>query len=86
MTNLELAAVFNRIAELLEVQDENPFKIRAYRKVAQVLETLNEEASGIHDRGGLEALQALPGVGKAIAQKIEELLQTGKLRFYTMMP
>ncbi|MEW5817261.1 MAG: helix-hairpin-helix domain-containing protein, partial [Spirochaetota bacterium] len=82
MKNNELASIFHTISELLELKGENPFKIRSYQKVAQVLETFSEEAAAIYQRGGILELREIPGVGEAIARKIEELLQTGKLPYY----
>ena len=82
MKNLEAAAIFYRIAELLELKNDNPFKIRSYRKAAQVLEALTEDLAEIHRRGGVDALREIPGVGEAIAKKIEEILATGKLSYY----
>lgn len=74
MKNLQLAQQFERIASLLEVMGESPFKIRAYRRVARTLVELPEPIEEVARRGGL---RELPGVGDAIARKIEEYLQTG---------
>ncbi|WP_298004718.1 DNA polymerase/3'-5' exonuclease PolX, partial [Anaerolinea sp.] len=78
MTNAELADVFERIANLMKIQDEMVFKIRAYERAAESLRSLGEEASLLAQRG---ELTQVPGIGKAIAEKIEELLTTGKLGF-----
>ncbi|GAP07601.1 DNA polymerase IV [Anaerolinea thermolimosa] len=78
MTNQELADVFDRIANLMKIQGEMVFKIRAYERAAETLRALGEEASAIAARG---ELTSVPGIGKAIAEKIEELLQTGRLGF-----
>ncbi|GAB4404021.1 MAG: DNA polymerase/3'-5' exonuclease PolX [Anaerolineales bacterium] len=82
MTNHQLSQIFTRIANLLEIKGENTFKILAYRKAAETLQTLPREAANIYHEGGVPALKAIPGIGQAIAEKIEELLQTGKLRFW----
>lgn len=79
MRNFEIAAIFNDIAELLEIKDENPFKIRAYRKAAQSIESLTRDIEEIAKKG---ALQEIPGVGKELSAKIEEIIETGKLKFY----
>ncbi len=73
--NSEIAAVFEEIADLLELQDENPFKIRAYRRAAQVLRGLGTEAADLLAAG--QDLRQLPGIGKELAAKIADLVRTG---------
>ncbi|MCV2369917.1 DNA polymerase/3'-5' exonuclease PolX [Roseateles oligotrophus] len=73
--NLEVAAVFNEIAELLTLQDANPFRIRAYRNAARMLSELGRNVSDMHERG--EDLDALPGIGPDLAGKIAEVLARG---------
>ena len=79
LKNLELSRIFERIAKILKIKDENPFKIRAYEKVALVLENLPIDIETIYRQGGLNNI---PGVGEGIAKKIEEFLNTGKLAYY----
>jgi DNA polymerase (family 10) len=74
--NFELARIFYEIASLLEVRDESRFRIRAWQRAAQTLETLTEDVSAVAARG---ALRTLPGIGKEIAARIEEYLTTGRL-------
>src|SRR3990172_12395520 len=81
MRNAELAQIFREIALYLEMKEE-PFKPRAYDKVAYALEALEEPVAEIYRRGGVKALRTIPGVGQAIAEKIEEMIRTGKLRYY----
>lgn len=69
------------IGEYLEMQNI-PFKPRAYVKAAQVISGLEEEIGEIYGKGGLGALEEIPGVGVSIAEKIEELLKTGRCRYY----
>jgi DNA polymerase (family 10) len=78
MTNRDLAGVFQMIAALLEIKGENIYKILAYRKAADSLNNLGREAD---DLAREQDLTSIPGVGKAIADKISELLDTGKLEF-----
>lgn len=78
MKNLEVAKILYEIADILEAQDVD-FKPRAYRKAARSIEELSEDIEEIHGRGELEDI---PGVGKSIAKKISEYLETGKLRYY----
>jgi len=79
MTNQDIAKIFYHISEILELQGENPFKIRAYIKAAQTLESYTKEVSEIKDP---EELKQLPGIGEKIALKIKELVETGKLEMY----
>lgn len=79
MTNKDIAERFERIADLLQIKGEVIYKILAYRKAAESLLGLGRDVREVHREGGLEAI---PGVGKAIAEKIAELLDTGELRFY----
>lgn len=78
-TNQQLADIFTRIADLLEIKGEVIYKILAYRKAADSLNALGRQAADIWREGNLTEI---PGVGKAIAEKIDELLVTGKLEFY----
>jgi DNA polymerase (family 10) len=78
MTNHQLAETFTLIADLLEIRGEIVYKTLAYRKAAENLSGLSREASEYWKEGKLEDI---PGVGKAIAEKIDELLRTGQLEF-----
>ena len=78
MTKSQIAAVLEEIATLLELKDENVFKIRAYANAARSLETFGGNIADLHDE---EALAKIPGIGKAIAAKIKELAATGKLKY-----
>lgn len=78
-TNAEVADVFEQIANILEGQGENPFKIRAYRNAVRTLESLHEPASDIAARG---ELKKIPGFGEAIVGKTQEILATGTCALY----
>jgi len=78
MNNRELADVFTLIADLSEIKGEIIYKTLAYRKAAENLAGLGRDANEYWKEGKLEEI---PGVGKAIAEKIDELLRTGKLEF-----
>jgi DNA polymerase (family 10) len=78
MTKSQIAEVLQEIATLLELKDENPFKIRAYANAARSLETFGGNLSDLQDE---EALAKIPGIGKAIAAKIRELAATGSLKY-----
>ena len=81
MKNLELAKIFYELADILEIQDVQ-WKPRAYRKAAQSIESLNEDIEIIYEKGGLKALDDIPGVGKGISKKIAEFIETGKIKGY----
>jgi DNA polymerase (family 10) len=76
--NLEIAKLFNEIADLLEIKDENIFKIRAYRRAAMNLESLTEEIEAVARRGGLTDIA---GIGKDLAAKIGQALETGRIEY-----
>ena len=79
ITKDEIAATLESIAQLLELKGENPFKVRAYLSAARAIETF----SGNLERVCQEAtLTEVPGIGKALAEKITELVETGRLPFY----
>jgi DNA polymerase (family 10) len=72
----EIAGALREIGALLELDGENPFKVRAYENGARALEALHEELATVIAEGRLEEL---PGIGKALAEKITELYQRGSL-------
>src|SRR5256885_653316 len=75
-SNFELARLFYEMASLLEARDESVFRIRAYQRAAQTLETLSEDVRAVAARG---ALTSLPAVGKDLAAKIQEYLESGRI-------
>jgi DNA polymerase (family 10) len=81
LSNQIIAEILSEIGEYLEMQAV-PFKPRAYEKAALVIEGLKEEVGEIYKKGGLRALEEIPGVGVSIAEKIEELLRTGRSKYY----
>ena len=81
MRNQELVKIFHEIANYLEM-DEVAFKPYAYQKAADGLETLEEDVGEIYEKGGLKALEEISGVGKNIAERIEEYLKTGKIKYH----
>jgi DNA polymerase (family X) len=82
MDNQEIAAVFRRLADLMEIGEDNPFKIRAYRTAAETIEDTSTPLAEMVSEGGVARLRELPGVGEAISKKIVELLQTGSFKAY----
>ena len=81
MINYDLAKMFREIAILLEMK-EVPFKPQAYERVAHELESLKEDVKDIYKHGGLKAIEDIPGVGKGIAEKIEEYIKTDHIKDY----
>jgi DNA polymerase (family 10) len=73
--NSDIADVFDRIAEYLEIEGDNPFKIRAYRNASRTIRGLGPELRDMLASGG--ELTELPGIGKELAAKIVEILETG---------
>jgi DNA polymerase (family 10) len=78
MTNREIAAAFDEVADLLEFQDANPFRVRAYRNAARRIGDFPEQLSGVVTDPNRE-LTEIEGIGKDLAEKIEGLITTGKL-------
>ncbi len=81
ISNQEVAQVLKDIADYLEMQDI-AFKPVAYRRAAEGVESLSDTVPALYAAGGLGALRKIPGVGEAIALKIEELVKTGHLKYY----
>jgi len=81
MKNQEIAKMFYEISKFLEM-DNVSFKPYAYQKAALTLETLKDDIGEIYRKGGLKALKEIPNIGENIAKKIEEVLTTGRLRYY----
>ena len=86
--NADIAAVFEEIADLLEIQGANPFRIRAYRNAARVVGELSQEVSRLLEKG--EDLTELPGIGDDLAGKIKEISGSGHCslldRLHTELP
>lgn len=74
--NANIAAIFNEIADLLEIEEANPFRIRAYRNAARIVSELGDDVRNRLARG--EDLTRLPGIGDDLAGKIREIVATGR--------
>lgn len=79
MDNATVADILNRIAEMLEIKGENPFKVRAYQKAALTIGALTKDIKEVVESG---EISNLPGIGESIALKIKELVNTGRLQYY----
>ncbi|TAJ29954.1 MAG: DNA polymerase/3'-5' exonuclease PolX [Nitrospirae bacterium] len=73
--NVDIAAKLDEVADLLEIEGANPFRIRAYRNAARTLRDLNRDVPTMLESG--EALTELPGIGKDLAAKIQDIVATG---------
>jgi DNA polymerase (family 10) len=73
--NADIAAVFEKIADLLEIENANPFRVRAYRNAARIVGELGRDVKGMVEKG--ENLTDLPGIGGDLAGKIAEIVRTG---------
>ena len=80
MNNIQFAELFQKIAALTKLKGENIFIVRAYQRAARTFEQLPVELEQYVADG--RDLKEIPGVGDAIAKKIRELLETGRLEFY----
>ena len=81
MKNIELAKIFVDMARYIRMKEDS-FRSIAYRRAANNLESLEQNIEDIYNKGGLKALEEIEGIGKNIAQKIEEYIKTGKVRSY----
>ncbi len=82
MKNLEIAQIFYQMADFIEIKEDSFFKSRAYNKAARVLDSLKEDIEIIYEKGGVNELKKIPGIGQAIGKKIEEFIKTGKIKAY----
>ena len=80
VTNRQIAEVFSNIADILEFQNGNPYRIQAYRHAARGILALEEPASAILARG--EELP-VPGLGQRLRRRVAELVETGTMTFYS---
>jgi DNA polymerase (family X) len=76
MKNHEIAVLFGRIADLLEISGENVYRVNSYRNAARILDELTDDVEGLLAGG---SLQELPGIGERTSQKIKEYLETGTI-------
>lgn len=82
MKNKDIASIFQKMADILEFKNDNPFKINAYLKAARILNDLTTDIEAIAQSG---ELQNIPGIGKGTAEKIMEYLQTGRINKFEQL-
>jgi DNA polymerase (family 10) len=79
VVNATISAVFDEIADLLDIQGANPFRVRAYRNAARTVGDLGTDVKTLMEQG--TALTDIPGIGEDLANKINEILETGRCAF-----
>ena len=84
MKNYDIAKILHEIAIFEEMKGEK-FKPRAYEKAALYIGSLSDDLVTIYKKGGISSLMELPGIGKSIAEKLSELIRTGKLQYYEQL-
>ncbi|MDQ3971022.1 MAG: DNA polymerase/3'-5' exonuclease PolX [Thermoproteota archaeon] len=85
MKNADIAKIFRKIGFIIEMNGNDvnaTFKARAYKRTSDVIASLSTNIEEIYRKEGLEGLQKIPSIGKAIALKIEEYIMTGKIKYY----
>ena len=78
-SNEQVAEIFQRMADLLQAKQENPYRVRAYRRAADAVVGLEEDLKVVAQRGELEQI---PGIGRELANKIQEFLREGTMQAY----
>ena len=81
MKNQEIAKIFSNLAMYLSM-DDVPFKPQAYERAASAVESFSQDVDELYQTEGLKGLEKIPGVGKGIAERIEEYLKIGKVKDY----
>ncbi len=82
MTNAEIARILEEIADLLDIEEADRFRILSYRRGAEVVQNQSRELASVVAEGGAKALQTIPGIGESLAKKIVEMVETGKLGYH----
>lgn len=82
LDNAEVARVLQNIADMLEFQNENPFKFRSYQMAAETIGSMGTPITDITEKGGASELQKIPGIGKTISTQILEIIETGKSSYF----
>jgi len=79
MNNREIAELFEKVAYLLEIRGDNIHRILSYRRAGETIRDVSQDLSELHEAGQLTSIS---GIGKTLAEKIAEMLETGRLEFY----
>jgi DNA polymerase/3'-5' exonuclease PolX len=76
--NADIAKLFNRLADLLEIEEANPFRVRAFRRVAETIEALPQDVAQLVAAG--EDVSELPGIGEDLAVELKVIVDMGRLK------
>ena len=79
MENKSIADILTEIADILDIQGENPFRVRSYRNAARTIADMSQGVGALVKSGA--KLEEIPGIGKSLAEKIEEIVSTGRSHF-----
>jgi DNA polymerase (family 10) len=79
MENKGIADIFTEIADILDILGENPFRVRSYRNAARTIEDMSQNVEDMVKTG--KNLEEIPGIGKSISEKIQEIVTTGRCHF-----
>ncbi len=79
-TNKDIAALLNRIADLLDAKKENPFRVRSYRTAATSVSSVRQSLANLIREKGTDGLSGLKGVGEKIASLIQEYVEKGEVQ------
>jgi DNA polymerase (family 10) len=79
LENIDVARIFDEIADILELKGENRFRIRSYRRAARVVRDMPDDVKSLLAAGELTKVQ---GIGSSLAEKIDEIVRTGTCKFY----
>ena len=82
MTNREIAELFAKVADMLAIRGDNIHRVLAYRRASEAVQGLGRDINQVYEEG---TLTDIPSIGKTLAEKIEEMLTTGELEFYTRL-
>lgn len=77
-SNVRIAGMLERVADLLDLREANPFRVRSYRRAADELRALDRSAAALYESSGADGLRAIEGVGERLAGAIAEILDTGR--------
>ena len=82
MKNVELSRIFNEMYYMLSTDEKVRFEALAYQRAARSIESMQDDISEIYEKKGIKGLMEIPGIGRGLAEHIEEYLTTGKIAKY----